>query len=126
MQHLCLTFKAFCFLTLLWLLSPLSLINPPSIIDVCKLLGIRTRFQRLYERLRNDPYTLNKVSPESSIRNIYKFSLESINRSAYVNNPVVSQTFICKCVIVLPLFSTLLLTNEAPYVDVDGIVPYFV
>ena len=45
------------------------------------------------------------------------------NRSAYANNLVVSQTFIYKYVTLLPLFATLLLTDEAPYVDV--IVPYF-
>ena len=48
------------------------------------------------------------------------------NRSVHANNPVVSQTFICKCVILLPLFATLLLIDEAPYVDLDVIVPYFV
>ena len=36
--------EAFCFLTLFSLLSPSSLLKPPSIIDVCKLLGIRMRF----------------------------------------------------------------------------------
>ena len=64
----CLTFKTFCFLTQLFsLLSPSSLLKPLSFIDVCKLLGIRMRFfvWRLYERLRNDPNTLNKISLES-------------------------------------------------------------
>ena len=44
--------------------------------DVCKLLGIRMRFfvWGLYERLRNDRNTLNKISPESWIRNIYESS----------------------------------------------------
>ena len=73
----CLTFKTFCFLTQLFsLLSPSSLLNPLSFIDVCKLLGIRMRFfvWRLYERLRSDPNTLNKISPESLNRNIYESS----------------------------------------------------
>ena len=48
----CLTFKTFCFLTQLFLLlSPSSLLNPLSFIDVCKLLGIRMRF--LYEDSMN-------------------------------------------------------------------------
>jgi len=35
----CLTFKTFCFLTqLFWLLSPSSLLNPLSFIDVCSKL----------------------------------------------------------------------------------------
>ena len=40
----CLTFKTFCFLTLFLLLFPSSLLMPPCIIDVCKLLGIPMRF----------------------------------------------------------------------------------
>ena len=57
-------------------LSPSSLQNPLSFIDVCKLLGIRMRFVvwGLYERSRNDPNTLNKKSPESWIGNIYESS----------------------------------------------------
>ena len=73
----CLTFKTFCFLTQLFsLLSPSSLLNPLSFIDVCKLLGIRMRFFEwgLYERLRSDPNTLNKIRPESWIGNIYESS----------------------------------------------------
>ena len=73
----CLTFKTFCFLTQLFsLLSPSSLLNPLSFIDVCKLLGIRMRFfvWGLYERLRSDPNTLNKITPESWIGNIYESS----------------------------------------------------
>ena len=73
----CLTFKTFCFLTQLFsLLSPSSLLNPLSFIDVCKLLGIRMRFfvWGLYERLRSDPNTLNKITPQSWIGNIYESS----------------------------------------------------
>ena len=73
----CLTCKTVCFLTWLFsLLSPSSLLKPLSFIDVCKLLGIRMRFfvWGLYERLRNDRNTLNKISPESWIRNIYESS----------------------------------------------------
>ena len=76
-QNLCLTFKTFCFLTqLVSLLSLSFLLNPLSFIDVCKLLEIRMRFfvWRLYERLRSDPNTLNKISPESLNRNIYESS----------------------------------------------------
>ena len=72
-----LTFKTFCFLTQLFsLLSPSSLLNPLSFIDVCKLLGIRMRFfvWGLYERLGSDPNTLNKITPESWIGNIYESS----------------------------------------------------
>ena len=36
---------------------------------------------------------------------------------------MISQTSICKCLILLPLFATLLLTDEAPYVHVDLIGP---
>ena len=36
-----------------------------------------------------------------------------------------SQTSICKCVFLLPLFATLLLTDEAPYAHVDVIGPLF-
>ena len=46
-------------------------------------------------------------------------------RSAHANNPVVSQTFML-FVIPLPLFATLLLTEEDRYVNVDAILPYFV
>ena len=73
----CLTFKTFCFLTRLFsLLSPSSLLNPLSFIDVCKLLVIRMRFfvWRLYERLRSYPNTLNKITPESWMGNIYESS----------------------------------------------------
>ena len=73
----CLTFKTSCFLTqLVSLLSLSSLLNPLSFIDVCKLLEIRMRFfvWRLCERLRSDPNTLNKISPESLNRNIYESS----------------------------------------------------
>ena len=67
------------FVVLTWLfslLSPSSLLKPLSFIDVCKLLGIRMHFfvWGLYERLRNDRNTLNKISPESWIRNIYESS----------------------------------------------------
>ena len=34
---------------------------------------------------------------------------------------MISQTFMCKCVILLPLFVTLLLIDEDPYVGVDVI-----
>ena len=73
----CSTFKTFCFLTQLFsLLSPSSLLNPLSFIDVCKLLGIWMRFfvWRLYERLRSYPNTLNKITPKSWIGNVYESS----------------------------------------------------
>ena len=74
-----------------------------------------------YEMIR---ITLNKISPESWIRKIYESS--SVIVASTQTYPVVSQTFICKCVILLPLFATLLLTDEVPYVDRDVIVPYLV
>ena len=70
------------FVVLTWLfslLSPSSLLKPAQFYrpDVFfKLLGIRMRFfvWGLYERLRSDPNTPNKITPESWIGNIYESS----------------------------------------------------
>ena len=72
---------------------------------------------RLYERLRNDPNTFNKIRPESWIRNIY----ESASVTVREQSTGIPDFHMCKCVILLPLFATLLLTDEDPYVDVDVI-----
>ena len=119
----CLTFKTFCFLAWLFsLLSPSSLLKALSFIDrMClNLLGIRMRFFvcGLYERLRNDPNTLNKISPEFWIRNIYESSSVTVASTRTIQW-YLRLLIMCKCVIPLPLFSTLLLTEEDPCVNVE-------
>ena len=82
------------------------------------------RFTFSDEGLRNEPNTLNECEILSSKH------LWVLYRSAYANNLVVSQTLVWKLSdfkILLPLFATLVFTDEAPYVDdVDVTVPYFV
>ena len=79
---------------------------------------------RLYERLRNDPNTLNKISPESWIRNIYESSRVTVAPTRTIQWYL--RLLCTNSVILLPLFATLRLTEEDPYVNVDVVLPYFV
>ena len=68
--------------------------------------------------------TLNKISLESWVRKNYESSSVTVASTQTIQWYL--RLLFCKCVIFLPLFATLLLIDEVPYVDLDVIVPYFV